>query len=201
MTVPLLRETADPAAEIIEELRQARGRPDAALRRAVPYAAALAPAVMDLVEKAADGVYLTPNQYNLLFWGMHIAAASRRTELYRPLLHLVRSLDDEGLHELFGDGLTDTLKHVTISVFDGDTDALLTTIADRSVADFARWGLLSAFTRLTFDGAIPRDVALQFLDRFEREALAGFGDVAWEGWAAAVVYLGFAELHLSLIHI
>jgi uncharacterized protein len=195
MAVPAIYAAADPAGALIEEFRQARGRPDAALRRAVPFAAALTPAVIEVVEKAADGVYLTPNQSNLLYWGVHVLGAGRRTELCRPLLRLVRSQDDESLHDAFGDGLADTLKQVTIAVFDGDTDALLATLADRGVSDFARWGLLSAFTRLSFDGAIPRHVALQFLDRFEREPLAEPGDVAWEGWAEAVVYLGFDELH------
>lgn len=195
MAVPLLHEAADPAAELIEELRRARGRPDAALRRAVPFAAAIAPAVIELVEKAADGVYLTPSQANLLFWGVHVLGAGRRAELCRPLLRLLRSADDADLDRLFGDGITDTTKRVVISVFDGDTDTLLATIADRSLEAFARWGLLSAFTRLTFDGAIPRDLALQFLDRFEREPLAEPGDVAWEGWLEAVVYLGLEELH------
>jgi yecA family protein len=195
MAVPLLHEAIDPAAELIEEFRQARGRPDAALRRAVPFAAALAPAVIELIEKAADGVYLTPNQSNLLFWGVHVVGAGWRTELCQPLLRLVRNADDEGLARLFGDGMADTFKRIIISVFDGDTDALLATIADRSVADFARWGLLSALTRLTFDGAIARDLALQFLDRFEQEPLAEFGAFAWEGWLEAVVYLGLEELH------
>jgi yecA family protein len=198
MAIPLLHEAADPAAELIEELRRARGRPDAALRRAVSSAALIAPAVIELVEKAADGVYLTPSQDSLLYWGIYVLGAGRRTELCRPLLRLVRGTDDEELHALFGDGLADTIKRVIISVFDGDIDALLATIADRSVADFARWGLLSAFTRLTFDGAIPRDLALQFLDRFEREPLAEPAEVAWEGWMEAVVYLGFEELHDSL---
>jgi hypothetical protein len=46
--------TEDPiGAEIIQELEHAQGRNDAALRRAVPYAAVIAPAVIELAEKAA----------------------------------------------------------------------------------------------------------------------------------------------------
>lgn len=61
MAVQLLQQAVDPAAEIVEQLGRSRGRPDEALRRAVPLAGAMAPAVIELVEKAADEVYLTPS--------------------------------------------------------------------------------------------------------------------------------------------
>jgi yecA family protein len=201
MAVPVRQEPADTAAGLVEQLKNARGRPsDAVLRRAVSCAAQIAPAVIELVEKAADDVYLTPAQANLLFWGVHALGGARRTELCRPLLLLLQNLDDESLHIHFGDGLADTVCRVIISVFDGEMDMLFATIAHRCQSDFARWGLLSALARLTFDGAIPRDRTLQILDRFEREPLAEPGAVAWEGWLQCVVYLGFEELHDRFRH-
>jgi uncharacterized protein len=194
MALPLHAE-ADNAAEIIQTLENALGRNDAALRRAVPQAGALAPSVIELVEKAANGVYLLPKQRNLLYWGIHILAAGRRTELCRPLLRLAQFEDHEYLDDLFGDSITETLKRVFISVFDGDSGPLLTAAANRSAEGYVRWGLLCAIARLTFDGAIPRPTALSFLARFERESLADAGDPAWEGWQEAVFYLGFEELH------
>lgn len=194
MVVPLLDEPAD-AAGLIEELRQARGRPEGALRRALPFAAAIAPAVIGLVEKAADGNVLTPGQSNLLFWGLPILAAGRRTELCRPFLRFIGSADDETLDEYLGDGVTEIVGRVVISMFDGDADALLTLVADEKVNEYVRWGLFSALTRLTFDGAVARDAALQVLERFEVESLAEPGAVCWQGWAEAVVYLSFDNLH------
>jgi yecA family protein len=195
MALPLRGEAADATAEVIQDLEKAQGRCDAALQRAVPYAAAIAPTVIETVEKAANRVYLLPMQQNLLYWGIHILAAGRRTELYRPLLRLVQLEDREYLDDIFGDSITETLKRVVISVFDGDTEALLLTIADRSTESYVRWGLLAALARLTFDGAIARTTTLSFLDRFERESLAEPGDPAWEGWQEAVIYLRFEELH------
>lgn len=194
MALPLRAEDEN-AIEIIQELERALGRNDAALRRAVPKAAAIAPAVVDVVEKAANGVYLLPKQQNLLYWGIHVLAAGRRTELCQPLLRLAQSEDHEYLDVLFGDSITETLKRVFISVFDGDSESLLTTAANRSAESYVRWGLLGAIARLTFDGAIPRSTTLSFLARFERESLADAGDPAWEGWQEAVFYLGFEELH------
>jgi yecA family protein len=196
MAFPLLQDTGDAAAGVIVRLEKARGRPDdAVLRQAVACAAEIAPAVIALVEKAADDVYLTPSQSNLLFWGVHALAAGRRTELCQPLLRLLRRADDDQLEDIFGDGITETVKQVVISVFDGGADALIAAIADPSVNGFIRWGLLDGFARLTFDGAISQEQALDFLDRFERERLAEPFDPAWEGWVEAVVYLGLEPLH------
>ncbi len=196
MALPLHQEAANSAADLIEKLKRATGRPDdATLWWAVSCAAEIAPAVIALIKKGANDVYLTPNQANLLFWGVHALGAARRTELCLPLLHLLQNADDEAIDGFFGDGIADTVKRVIISVFDGGTDALLVTIADQSLDGFVRWGLLSALARLTFDGVVPRELTLQFLDRFEREPLAEPGDVAWEGWIECVVYLGFEELH------
>ena len=195
MAVPVLHDPTDPVADLIEQLRRSRGRPEAALRRAVPFAAAVAPAVVEIVEKATAGVYLTPRQSNLLFWGVHVLAAGRRTELCKPLLRLLRNTEHDRLDELFGDAITEGLKRVLISVFNGDADALTEAIMDPSVDGFLRWGFFDALARLTFDGLISRDRTHQLLDRFERERLAEPGDPAWEGWTEAVVYLGFELLH------
>jgi yecA family protein len=200
MAVPLLDEPADddPAdavAGLIEELRRARGRPETALRRAAPLAAAIAPAVIDLVDRAAGGVYLTPRQSNLLFWGVHVLAAGRRSELCAPLLRMLRSIDRDLLDEFFGDAMTATFKGVFVSIFDGNGDALIEAIADQRVDSYVRWGLFNALARVTFDGAISRERTLDFLDRFERERLAPPLDPAWEGWMEAVIYLRVEQLH------
>ena len=195
MALPLPNAAADVAAEIIQDLGKARGRNDALLKRAVPHASAIAPAVIATVEKAADAIYLLPGEQNLLYWGVHILAVGRRTELCQPLLRLAQLRDHEYLDSIFGDSITETLKRIVISVFDNDTDALLLAIADRSTDSYVRWGLLSALARLTFDGRIPRTTTLSLLDRFERESFAEPGDPAWEGWQEAIFYLGFEELH------
>jgi hypothetical protein len=52
--------------------------------------------------------------------------------------------------------------------------------------------------RLTFDGRIPREQTVEFLDRIEREGLIDGGDMVWWGWEQAVVKLGLAEFEPAL---
>ena len=116
MAVPLRQESSETAADIIAGLAKARGLPWGTLRRACGCADEIAPAVVDVMEKAAHGVFLMPEQYNLPFWGTHAVAAARRTELYLPLLNLARQVQRDELSNLFGDAIRRTLKKIVISI-------------------------------------------------------------------------------------
>jgi uncharacterized protein len=186
------------AAEIILALESAQWRPDAVLRQACSRAGEIAPAVIDVVEKAANGVYLTPKQRNLLFWGIHVLAAARRTELYRPLLELLRHCPEDDVDQLLGDATTQTIGGIVISVCDGDPGALLEACANQNVDAFVRWNLLTALARLAFDGVIARETAVEFFDRFAREPLAEPDDPAWQGWQDAISLLGLEEMRERL---
>ena len=194
MAYALRRETPLSVAEIVQALETAEGRPDAALTAAVRHAGEIARTVIALVEKAADGVYLIPKQENLLFWGIHVVAAGRCTALYRPLLRLIRERHERDLDRLLGDVTTETLPRLIISVFDGDSRPLLEACEDRTVEGTTRWSLMNALARLTLDGAVPRALTLDFLDRFERQPLADDGNGAWLGWQEAVLLLGVTEM-------
>jgi uncharacterized protein len=185
-------------AEIIEALAAARTLPELALRQAVASADAIMPAVLDVVEFAVNRVYLVPKQEYLLFWGIHALAAARKTELYRPLLRLVRVLTENDLDQLLGDVTTETLPGVFLSVFDGDAAPLIEACTDVTVDGMARWILLEVLARLTFDNRVPRQQTIDLLTRFEREQLARPGDPAWQGWQVAVVLLGVEELRERL---
>ena len=194
MAVAVQQQPTETAAEIIAALAGARSLPYAALPRAVARADEIAPAVIDVVEQAARGVFLMPGQYNLLFWGIHALAAARHTELYRPLLTLLHQAQIDDLDNLFGDAITETFKKVVISIFDGKPEPLIAACADKALDGFLRWNLLLALARLTFDGRIPREGTHAFLERFERESLADPGDPAWQGWEDAVTLLGVEDL-------
>ena len=94
------------------------------MRAGVTSGQGIAPAVIAVVNKAADGVYLIPRHEQLLFRGVHVLAAARRTELFNPLLRLVKR-DRDDLDRLLGDAVTESLPRLLISVYDGDADGLI----------------------------------------------------------------------------
>lgn len=195
MTLALPQQATESVAGIQHELEAAYWLPELALRQAVVHAEEVAPAIIDVVEKAANGALLLPQQENLLFWGIHVLGAARCTLLCRPLLRLIALDRDEYLDQLVGDAVTETLPRILISVFDGDAAPLFELCARSTLDGFLRWGLFDAIARLTFDNAIPRATTVEFLARFERENLAAPDDAAWQGWQDAIAHLGVEELY------
>ena len=198
MAAPLPEDTVDPVAVLIRELESADWRSDALLRRAVDFAGEISPTVVATVEQAANGAYLLPHQQNLLLWGIHVLGAAKRTELFRPLLRLVTLNREDFFERLLGDVVTETLPRIFISTFDGDADAMIEALADRTVDSYVRWSLFDALARLTFECRVRRQKTQALLDRFEREPLADPGDPVWQGWVDTITHLGIEELYDSI---
>jgi uncharacterized protein len=198
MTAALRLQATASVTEIIHGLETARTRPDELLRQALTHAGEIAPAVIALVEKSANGTELLESEHNFLFWGIHVIGAGRCQGLYQPLIRFIRGRSDQ-IYEILGDATTATLPKIVLAVFDGDAAPLLEACADRNVDDFVRWEMICILARLTFDGAVPRETTLAFLDRFDREPLADPDDEAWQGWQDAISLLGIEEMRDRLI--
>jgi len=181
-------------SEIVEALKTEESRPDAMLRAAMDHAEALAPLVIDLMEKAATGVELSWEEAQFIFRSVHVLAAARRTELFLPLIRLINECPSDVVACLLGDYEVPTLAPIVISVFHGDAAPLIDVCADRNIHGFVRWSLMNALARLAFDGAIARETVADFLDRFDRKRLAETDDVAWEGWVSSILLLGLEEM-------
>lgn len=180
-------------AKLVERLSSAQHLPVDAMEAAIRRPDRIAGAVLEVVARAAGDVALSPEEGNLLFWGIHVLGEVRDTRLLPPLLRLVRRADDEML-DLLGDAVTLTLSRLVVSTYDGDLPGLTEAISDREADGFVRWSLLNALAYLTFAQAVPREDARDLLVRFDDERWAAGGDPAWVGWEEAVALLGFADM-------
>lgn len=178
---------------LIASLSTARTVPATALAAVMAQPQAVAPAIIAVVEKAADGIYLMPTQRRLLYWGMPALAAARHVPLCKPLLRLLRRPEDE-LEDLLGWMVDEMLRGMLLACWDGDTEALLDLAGDRSADDQVRWAVLDVLARLAHDGRIARQDVISFLHRFHDERLAEDGSLAWVGWQDAVQFLDVEEL-------
>jgi len=147
-----------------------------------------------VMEAAADGALLLPQESNLALFGMHALAAARRTALYRPLVRMMRALPADDIEWLFGIDTGRTLPPILLSTFDGDASPLIDGAMSPTVEGSTRMDMWLVLARLTFDGAIKRSDMKDLLERFERENLAEPDDIAWKGWQMAIALLGFDEL-------
>lgn len=167
--------------------------PIGALQLNGEQANALLPIMVEIIDKAVEGVFLLPRQEQFMFHGLHALAAAHCQGLYRPLIRWLRS-PYTNINRALGYGYsTEILPGITLAVFDGDADPLIEAIEDRTVDGYVRWSLLNVFARLVFDAAISREAALALIDRFDQERLADDDDAAWEGWQDMVQLLGLEE--------
>jgi uncharacterized protein len=183
--------------EITSALKSSDVVPLAALRASLANAEELAPLVFATADKLCRGVYLLPEENDLLFYGLHILAAARHPELFDRVVMMAQQSEEE-LNQIFPDHIPTSLVRLLLSVWNNDADALFELIEHADMIPEAKWALFDVLARLTFDGRIPRERTIAFLDRLEREGLIDAGDSVWWGWEEAVTKLGVKELEPAL---
>jgi Protein of unknown function (DUF1186) len=183
--------------EITRALKSFDGASAAALHAGVHKANELAPAVFAVAEKLCRGVYLLPEDNELLFYGLHILAAARHPDLLKHVLAIAR-LSEEELDQIFPDRASTSLTRLLLSIWEGDADALFEMVEHADLVSDAKWALFDALARLTFDGRIPRERTIDFLERLERDRVIDDGDCVWWGWEEAVTKLGVKQLEPAL---
>ena len=183
--------------DIEHALKTSAELPREALVAGVGAAAELAPRILGRAERFCRGVYLLPDDQNVLVHGLHILAAARHPSLSQHLLELIRQPEGD-LEQLFPSRVSTGLTRLLLSVWDRPQDELLWLIEHADIAGEARIALYNVLARQTFEGKIQRDVTLAFLMRVERDDLHQDDILAWWGWEDVVCHLGLIELEPAL---
>lgn len=178
---------------LVADLSAEKHLPVGALRRALKAPDSIAEPVLRVLDAVASEAELEDEDYDLLFWGLHVLAAVRDTRVYAPLMRLLR-LDGDSLDAVLGDAVTTTLAKVIASVFDGDTAALHRLILDSTTDEFVRYEALTALVFLTREGRIGRTQTHELLVRFDDKRVSVEAETGWTGWEEAIALLGFADL-------
>lgn len=186
-------ETSLSATECLERLALARQAPPELLRAAMAGLDEIAPALLALTERAADGEALSDDEATLMFRGLHLLGTARDTRAFQPLLRLLRR-EISDLEELLGDATTESLPRIVAGVFDGDAEALFAAVIDGRIYELIRCPLLKTAAFLCWDGRIDRGRMIAFLERFHDQPLVKSYDAAWDGWQDAIALLGLRTL-------
>ncbi|TXM76823.1 DUF1186 domain-containing protein [Methylobacterium sp. WL103] len=181
------------AESLCQALSLAETLPEPLLRRALAEPDLVAGETLRLLSEAGAGAELTPEQENLLFWGVHVLAHARDARLLEPLLRFLKQ-DEETVDAILGDAVTTTLARMVASLFDGRTDPLFALVLDSTVDDAVRQALLGACVYLTIEGRIDRGAMRDLLVRFDDAKAAVEDGMGWIGWEEAIAFLGLREL-------
>ena len=118
---------------------------------------------------------------------LHLCAEKAETKAFPLLVSL--SKDPAGIDDILGDALLIVQAPIMISLFDGNTDALLGILDAPEASVMTKAGTFAALAWLTAAGRTDRAKVDAYLAAFpqksEGNTLAG-----WDGWAMAVALLG-----------
>ncbi len=188
-------ETPDtgPIENHLQALATARNPPALALRMCTIRIEESGPTLRAFLARAADGEVLTDDEKTLVFRGLHVLGGARDTKSCALLLRLLRGPAAD-VEDVLGDAVAQSLSRIAAGMFDGDTDALLAAIVDRSIDEYARASLLGAATFLAWEGRIERERMRRFLEDFYHERPAEDGEYVWIAWLEAIARLGLRDL-------
>lgn len=178
--------------EILFEFSEYDGFPRTALERAVANRDAVTPAFLETIQTYLENPKLNEEEEPALFFIVHLLAQFRE-ELAYPLLMRLFSLDSDRVHRILGDGTTETLPRIAISVFDGDPRPMQSVIENKEADQYVRAGLFEALAFLVKEGRSD-------LEDFKKYLLRAYADLqpqgeshVWVGWQSAISMLGLTE--------
>jgi uncharacterized protein len=180
-----------PVADFLAAITAEEPDPDA-LRATVAGAEALSAPVLAILDVVVTGEPLDEDDARFVFFGMHVMAAARRTELWAPLLASLARPGEE-LDDVFGDAVTETFPAILMAVFDGDLAPARRLLLDHAADGSVRWVVAEVVAQLAVDGRLDRDTVVALL-RAMPPTIDKDDEGAWLGWHEAVLRLRAAEL-------
>jgi uncharacterized protein len=178
---------------IIDGLAHAEGLPAEAIRAPRAQREAVAPALIDLIERYLDGDEAAMMQEPALFWAFHLLGEWRESAAYRPLARLL-ALEEGELGEVLGEANTETVHRVMAVLFDGDPQPLYEVIEAERADPFVRSRMLETLAMLALTGVLCRDEVARYLrtafDRLRQQD----ADFVWFGWLSAIAALRLTDL-------
>ena len=179
--------------DIRTALERAQEVPEEALHAAVTNAAALAPAVITVMQAMADGRLPLPREEKLLRFGLHALSVARETSACPAFLVLLRRPPIELAWLFSEDDRAKRISCLLLGLFDGDDAAVHAVAADPEADADTRGALLEALACLAWEGRASREALVALLDRFDREELAPPDSWTWFGWHIAIMLLGLTD--------
>lgn len=122
----------------------------------------------------------------------HMFGDRREPSAFAPLCRLL--LDGKRSDFILGQVITESLRNVLISTFDGNATSLIQVIEHPNADEFARMKTLEALTYLYATGLVPDFDMYGYLKRMYEKATPGDTHYLWVGWAMAVAHLGYEDL-------
>ena len=182
--------------EILKELELYTGWfPKQAMQAAIEQREAITPELLQVLERAAEDPVKVAEQkdYMLHVFAMYLLAQFREKRAYRLLVKIF-SAPGETPFDLAGDTVTERLKCIFGSVYDGDPTPLQALVEDENANEYVRNAAMDAFVVLKESGQMSREAVMAYYRSLFHGKLKRTFSYAWNGLVTAVADLPAPEL-------
>jgi hypothetical protein len=181
------------ARALIGALAHSEGLPREAIRQCIARRDEMVPIFLGMLSDYVDDRYAIDDDEGALFLIIHIMGELGEQRSFAPLMNLLAG-DPKRVETVLGDAITENLKQILISVFDGDTDRLYRVMNNPNADEFVRAAVFEAWTYFVAAGRIDRLEAEQYLSSCLSTLQPQEENYVWVAWVDAVAHLGFAGL-------
>jgi hypothetical protein len=181
-------------SEILSRLAVYTGKfPREAVEEAIARKNEITPHLLKVLVDLANAPDKSFDEESMLpLYAAYLLAQFRDTAAYRPLLKIA-AFPERQVDAVFGDTITERLKNIFASVFDGSIEPLNELILNPAAYEFVRGAAIDTYCVLAHNGQISREQASrQFKNLFQR--LEHEPSYAWDALASAVADLPAPEL-------
>ncbi len=183
--------------EALRQFSESAEFPAGAMQWALDNWSEAAPRFIARLRAFAAGANRSDAAMDALFYVVHLCGERHEERAYAPLCELIAN--DEAIGEVLGDGVTETLTGVLVSVYDGDPEPLKRAIEAEKGDEFARAAALEALGYLVRTRSALSDAEmLAYLRALRREMKPRDESFLWTAWAATAANLGYDDLRLDV---
>lgn len=182
--------------EILKELEPYTGKfPIQALRAAIEQREAITPELLHLIEAIAanPAEFAKRKDYMLPVFALYLLAQFREKRAF-PMIVKIFSAPGETSYRLVGDTVTEGLKQIFASVYDGNAAPLHGLIENNQADEYVRDAAINAILVLEKTGQMPRAEVIEYFRSLFRGKLQRSPSFAWDGLVCAVTDLPAPEL-------
>jgi len=140
----------------------------------------------------ASGADRSEENASQAFFALHLLAEKRDAAAFAPLVAV--ALEGEPLYEMLGDGTTETLPSLLISLCAGDFATLRKIVETPEADEWARVAAIEALCWFAHKGDIPTEEMRTQLATWFEALQPRDTHVVWYGMQAGVALLGFGDL-------
>jgi len=148
--------------------------------------------LLSALQAYASGADRSEENASKAFFALHLLAEKRDAEAFASLVAV--ALEGETLYDMLGDGTTETLPSLLISLCNGDFATLRKTVETPEADEWARVAAIEALCWFTHKGEIPLDETRANFTAWFETLLPRETHVVWYGVQAGVALLGLGDL-------